>query len=66
VTARLNCSAGLFKSGDHVIVSSLEHNAVMRPLRISGNGVEFSAFRNATLDDAGPRAAPAPEYKLVL
>jgi cysteine desulfurase family protein len=31
---------GLLKSGDHVIISSLEHNAVMRPLaRLSSNGV---------------------------
>lgn len=34
---------GLFKSGDHVIVSSMEHNAVMRPLNsVSKRGVEFS------------------------
>lgn len=34
---------GLFKAGDHIIVSSMEHNAVMRPLNsISKNGVEFS------------------------
>jgi len=34
---------GLFKSGDHVIVSSMEHNAVMRPLRaLEGKGVTFS------------------------
>ncbi|MGH4125394.1 MAG: aminotransferase class V-fold PLP-dependent enzyme [Clostridium sp.] len=34
---------GLFKTGDHVIVSSMEHNAVMRPLNsILKNGVEFS------------------------
>lgn len=34
---------GLFKRGDHVIVSSMEHNAVMRPLNmIKEGGVEFS------------------------
>ena len=34
---------GLFKTGDHVIVSSMEHNAVMRPLNsILKNGVNFS------------------------
>lgn len=34
---------GLFKTGDHVIVSSMEHNAVMRPLSsVLKNGVEFS------------------------
>lgn len=34
---------GFFKSGDHAIVSSMEHNAVMRPLAsLSKNGIEFS------------------------
>lgn len=34
---------GLLKTGDHCIVSSMEHNAVMRPLmQLSKNGVEFS------------------------
>lgn len=34
---------GLFKSGDHVIVSSMEHNAVMRPLSaLQGRGITFS------------------------
>lgn len=34
---------GLFNSGDHVIVSSMEHNAVLRPLNsVSKLGVEFS------------------------
>lgn len=33
ITESLNVvMKGLFKSGDHVIVSSMEHNAVMRPL----------------------------------
>lgn len=34
---------GLIKSGDHVIVSSMEHNAVMRPINsLVKTGVEFS------------------------
>jgi cysteine desulfurase family protein len=34
---------GLLKPGDHVIVSSMEHNAVMRPLTsLESKGVEFS------------------------
>ena len=34
---------GFLKSGDHVIVSSMEHNAVMRPIvELSEQGVEFS------------------------
>ena len=34
---------GYLKPGDHVIVSSMEHNAVMRPLvQLEGNGISFS------------------------
>lgn len=34
---------GLFKPGDHVITSSMEHNSVMRPLRaVERDGVELS------------------------
>lgn len=34
---------GLFKAGDHIIVSSMEHNAVMRPLNsIRKKGIEYS------------------------
>ncbi len=34
---------GLLKSGDHVIVSSMEHNAVMRPLnQLTTQGVTYS------------------------
>lgn len=33
---------GLLRPGDHVLVSSMEHNAVMRPLQqLTGCGVEF-------------------------
>jgi len=44
VTESLNVLLkGLFKSGDHVIVSSMEHNAVMRPLnRLESKGVTYS------------------------
>ncbi|MBS5823500.1 MAG: aminotransferase class V-fold PLP-dependent enzyme [Clostridium argentinense] len=44
VTTSLNMlMKGLLRRGDHVIVSSLEHNAVMRPLTSLHNiGVEFS------------------------
>ncbi|MDF2632017.1 MAG: aminotransferase class V-fold PLP-dependent enzyme [Caproiciproducens sp.] len=46
----LNCThamnyvlKGLLKPGDHVVVSCLEHNAVMRPLQaLSENGVAFT------------------------
>ncbi len=34
---------GFLKPGDHVLVSSMEHNAVMRPLvQLSGTGISFS------------------------
>lgn len=34
---------GLFQKGDHILVSSMEHNSVMRPLKqLSEIGVEFS------------------------
>lgn len=37
---------GLLKNGDHVIVSAMEHNAVMRPLtQLTRNGVNFSRAR---------------------
>lgn len=44
MTAGLNMLLkGLLKAGDHVIVSSMEHNAMMRPLRqLEATGVEFS------------------------
>ncbi|MGN9163974.1 aminotransferase class V-fold PLP-dependent enzyme [Tissierellaceae bacterium HCP3S3_D8] len=33
---------GLLKEGDHVIISSMEHNAVMRPLNSLKNKVEYT------------------------
>ena len=37
---------GFLKAGDHCIVSSMEHNAVMRPLtQLKGAGVEFSRLQ---------------------
>ena len=43
VTESLNVVLkGFLKSGDHVLVSSMEHNAVMRPIRqLEKNGVAF-------------------------
>lgn len=46
----LNCTEslnivikGLLKRGDHVIISSLEHNAVLRPIeKLKAKGVEYS------------------------
>ncbi|MGI5838522.1 MAG: aminotransferase class V-fold PLP-dependent enzyme [bacterium] len=47
---------GLFRDGDHVIVSSMEHNAVMRPLSsLASRGVTFS--RVMCQEDGSLRAA---------
>lgn len=52
---------GLLHSGDHVITSSMEHNAMMRPLRhLQENGVEITVVNCAvdgTLDPALVEAA---------
>lgn len=41
---------GLLKSGDHVLVSYMEHNAVMRPLvQLLGNDISFDRI-NCSLD----------------
>lgn len=47
VTESLNLVIrGLLKPGDHVIISPLEHNAVVRPLHyLSSQGVEYSVFK---------------------
>lgn len=51
---------GLLKPGDHCIVSSMEHNAVMRPLmQLKEKGVEFS---RAVCDNAG-RLDPSTLYQ---
>ena len=46
VTMSLNMVIkGLLKSGDHVLVSSMEHNAVMRPLtQLLDKGITFDIF----------------------
>ncbi len=33
---------GLLKEGDHVLVSSMEHNAIMRPLNSLGNKISYT------------------------
>lgn len=57
VTEALNLVLkGSLRAGDHVVVSSMEHNAVMRPLaQLAARGVEFSRVPCApdgTLDAA--------------
>lgn len=74
----LNCThainivlKGLLKPGDHVVVSDMEHNAVMRPLSaLADRGVEYSVAR---VSDSDPeetlsnfREALRPNTKLVV
>lgn len=59
VTSSLNILLkGILRPGDHVLVSSMEHNAVMRPLvQLSHTGISFDrvpcdTFGNLLLDQA--------------
>ena len=59
---------GLLKPGDHCIVSSMEHNAVMRPL-LQLNGVEFERIpcnREGLFDPAAVETLIRPNTKLVV
>lgn len=55
----LNCTSalntvikGVLKSGDHAVISSLEHNAVLRPLEfLKARGVEYSVADCVPYDD---------------
>lgn len=70
-TAGLNLILkGYLKKGDHVIVSSLEHNAVMRPLtELCAQGVTFSripADQEGNTDAKDILPLIRPETKLVM
>ncbi len=60
---------GLLKPGDHVVASSIEHNAVWRPLKaLERRGMEITAVRctpDGALDPADVEAALRPETRLV-
>jgi len=60
---------GLLRPGDHVVTSSIEHNALWRPLRaLEGRGVQMTAARCApdgTLDLADLAASLQPNTRLV-
>lgn len=55
----INCTAalntvikGVLKRGDHAVISSLDHNAVVRPLEfLTKNGVEYSVADYVPYDD---------------
>ncbi len=61
-TFSLNCVlSGFLRPGDHVLVSSLEHNAVMRPLNaLTRMGVSFDRI------PCGPEGETEPESLLPL
>ena len=59
---------GILKPGDHCIVSSMEHNAVMRPLR-QQEGVEFDRIpcnREGLLNPADIEPLIRPNTKLLI
>lgn len=60
---------GMLKSGDHVIVSSMEHNGLMRPLtQMLAQGVTFDAAqadKQGELDPAKVEALIRPNTKAV-
>jgi cysteine desulfurase family protein len=61
---------GLLKQGDHVITSSMEHNSVMRPMRMmEDRGVEVSVVgcsRTGRFDPADMVAVMRPETRAVI
>lgn len=42
---------GLLQDHDHVVVSSMEHNAVMRPLNALGNKIEYTKVKCSEVGD---------------
>jgi len=60
---------GLLKAGDHVITSSIEHNAMWRPLKaLERRGVEVTAVpcaRSGSLDPAEVESAIRPSTRLI-
>lgn len=61
---------GLLNPGDHVLVSSMEHNAVMRPLSsLKKNGVEFSRIQcnnHGSLDSSIIEQSIRPNTKAII
>lgn len=61
---------GFLNPGDHVVVSSMEHNAVMRPLReLEKRGISLSIAQcdlHGFLDPLAVKAALTPRTRLIL
>jgi len=64
------CLYGILRPGDHVLASSMEHNAVMRPLRdLESKGVRLSVVPcspDGTLDPDAAAQAMRPSTRLVV
>jgi cysteine desulfurase family protein len=62
--------SGMLKPGDHVITSSMEHNSVMRPLRMmEARGLKRTIVRCSStgeIDPADVEAAIRPETKAII
>jgi len=74
-TSGITCSVnmflkGLLKPGDHIVTSSMEHNAVMRPLaQLEKKGVAYTAVpvnREGILSPADLERAVRPDTKVVI
>ena len=70
VTEALNIGfKGILKPGDHIITTSMEHNAVARPLfQMSKEGVEWTAVKcepDGSLDPEELRRAIKPQTRMI-
>jgi cysteine desulfurase/selenocysteine lyase len=63
------CLYGILRPGDHVITSSMEHNAVMRPLRdLESKGIHLSVVpcnKNGSMDPDAVAQAMRPSTRIV-
>jgi cysteine desulfurase / selenocysteine lyase len=63
------CLYGILRPGDHVITSSMEHNAVMRPLRdLESKGIHLSVVpcdKNGSIDPEAFAQAMRPSTRIV-
>jgi cysteine desulfurase / selenocysteine lyase len=63
------CFYGILRPGDHVITSSMEHNAVMRPLRdLESKGIHLSVVpcnKNGSMDPEAVAQAMRPSTRIV-
>ncbi len=70
ITEAINTALkGILNPGDHIITSSMEHNAVARPLyRMARNGVEWTTVKceaDGSLDPEEIRRAIRPQTRMI-